>query len=87
MDGSFSIGDVVVCVDAKRKWYSLGGLKQNEKYTIVGFNSYDGGLVLDEVKSPKSGQHAYRVERFRKVEVNHHEENIFSNRKLEYHFH
>ena len=68
MNDTFKIGEVVVCVNAKRRWYRLGGLKKNEMYTIVGFNSYDGGLILDEVKSPKSGQNAYRADRFRKVD-------------------
>jgi len=70
MENTFKIGEVVVCVDASKRWYKLGGLKQNEMYTIIGFNSYDGGLILEEAKSPGSGQHAYRAERFRKVDFN-----------------
>ena len=68
MSNTFKIGEVVVCINARRRWFRLGGLKKNEMYTIIGFNSYDGGLILEEVKSPKSGQHAYRAERFRKVD-------------------
>ena len=68
MENTFKIGEIVVCVDASRRWYRLGGLKQNEMYTVVGFNSYDGGLILEEVKSPRSGQHAFRANRFRKVD-------------------
>ncbi len=68
MENTFKIGEIVVCVDSSRRWYKLGGLKQNEMYTVVGFNSYDGGLILEEAKSPSSGQNAYRADRFRKVD-------------------
>jgi len=68
MKNTFKIGEIVVCVDASRRWYKLGGLKKNEMYTIIGFNSYDGGLILEEVKSPCSGQQAYKADRFRKVD-------------------
>ncbi len=70
MDSTFKIGEIVVCINDKRRWFRLGGLKKNEMYTVVGFNSYDGGLILKEVKSPRSGQHAYRADRFRKVDYN-----------------
>jgi len=69
-NSKYEIGEVVVCVDANRKWYKLGGLKENQMYTIEGFNPYDDGLILKEVKSPKSGYHAYRADRFRKVDYN-----------------
>ena len=68
MDTTFEIGEVVVCINAKRRWYRLGGLKENEMYTVEGFNPYDDGLILKEAKSPKSGYHAYRADRFRKVD-------------------
>jgi len=68
MDHNFRIGEIVVCTNAKRRWYRLGGLQKNELYTVVGFNSYDGGLILNEAKSPRSGQNAYRANRFRKVD-------------------
>ena len=72
MKNTFKIGEIVVCVDANKRWYEigLGGLKQNEMYTIVDFNSFDGGFVLEEIKHPTSGQHAYRVDRFKKVDYN-----------------
>ncbi|PID69550.1 MAG: hypothetical protein CSA39_00050 [Flavobacteriales bacterium] len=66
----FKKGEIVVCVDAKKRWYKLGGLKKGEMYTIKGFNPYDGGLILEEVKSPSSGYHAYAANRFRKVDYN-----------------
>jgi len=68
VETDFEIGEVVVCINARRKWYKLGGLKKNELYTVEGFNPYDGGLILKEAKSPTSGYNAYRVNRFRKVD-------------------
>jgi len=68
MDITFEIGEIVVCTNAKRRWYKLGGLVKNEMYTVIGFNPYDGGLILKEVKSPRSGHNAYRADRFRKVD-------------------
>jgi len=68
MDDNFNIGEIVVCKNAKGKWYKLGRLKENEMYTVVGFNPYDGGLVLKEIKSRWSGRNAYRLDRFRKVD-------------------
>ena len=65
---NFEIGEKVVCVNDRRKWFKLGGLKKNEMYTIIGFNPYDDGVVLREVKSPKSGFNAYGASRFRKVD-------------------
>jgi len=65
---TFEIGEIVVCTNAKRRWYKLGGLKKGEMYTIEGFNPYDGGLILKEAKSPSSGYNAYRADRFRKVD-------------------
>lgn len=70
MNHKFEIGEIVVCVNAKRRWYRLGGLKENEMYTVTGFNPYDGGLILKEVKSPRSGYHAFAANRFRKVDYN-----------------
>lgn len=70
MDNNFKIGEIVVCVNAKGRWYKLGKLKKNEMYTVVGFNPFDGGLILNEVKSRWSGHNAYRVDRFRKVDYN-----------------
>lgn len=70
MNNTFEIGEIVVCVNAKRRWYKLGGLQENEMYTITGFNPYDGGLILKEAKSPKSGYNAFAVSRFRKVDYN-----------------
>ena len=58
----------MVCINAKRRWYRLGGLQLNEMYTVNGFNPYDGGLILKEVKSPRSAYHAYASNRFRKVD-------------------
>ena len=68
MNHNFKIGEVVVCVNAKKRWYRLGGLKENELYTVAGFNPYDGGLILNEAKSPRSGYNAYKADRFRKVD-------------------
>ena len=65
---NFEIGEKVVCTDDSKRWFKLGGLKKGEMYTISGFNPYDGGLILKEVKSPRSGFNAYRAERFRKVD-------------------
>lgn len=64
----FKIGEQVVCVDARRRWYKLGNLKENEMYTVVGFNPYDDGLILKETKSVRSGYNAYARDRFRKVD-------------------
>jgi len=64
----FKIGETVICIDARRRWYKLDGLKKNEMYTVVGFNPYDDGLVLKEIKSPRSGCKAYAADRFRKVD-------------------
>ena len=64
----FKIGEIVVCINAKRRWYRLGGLQVNEMYTVTGFNPYDGGLILKEAKSPKSAYHAFASNRFRKVD-------------------
>lgn len=66
----FKVGEIVVCVNSKRRWYRLGGLQQNEMYTVTGFNPYDGGLILKEVKSPRSGYNAFAASRFRKVDYN-----------------
>jgi len=68
MENNFKIGEIVVCINARRRWYRLGGLKENEMYTVEGFNPYDGGLILKEAKSPRSGCHAYAANRFRKVD-------------------
>jgi len=70
MENTFEIGEVVVCVNARRNWYKLGGLKKDEMYTVVGYNPYDNGLILKEVKSPGSGYNAFAAERFRKVDYN-----------------
>ena len=43
MENRFKKGEVVVCINAKRRWYRLGGLQENEMYTVIGFNPYDGG--------------------------------------------
>ena len=64
----FKIGDKVVCINDKRRWFKLGGLKKNEIYTVIGFNPYDDGLILREIKSPKSGFNAYAANRFRKLD-------------------
>jgi len=64
----FEIGDKVVCLNAKRRLFNVGGLTENEIYTIIGFNPFDGGLILREVKSPKSGFQAYARDRFRKLD-------------------
>lgn len=66
----FKVGEIVVCVNARRRWYRLGGLEKNEMYTVTGFNPYDGGLILKEVKSPRSGCNAFAANRFRKVDYN-----------------
>ena len=68
MDTTFKIGEIVVCVNAEKKWYRLGDLQENQMYTIEGFNPFDDGLILKETKSPKSGYNAYRADRFRKVD-------------------
>ena len=68
MNNSIKIGETVVCINAKRRWYRLGGLQLNEMYTVTGFNPFDGGLVLKEVKSPRSAYHAFSANRFRKVD-------------------
>ncbi len=68
MNSKFKIGEIVVCINAKRRWYRLGGLQLNEMYTVTGFNPYDGGLILKEVKSPRSAHHAFTSNRFRKVD-------------------
>tara|TARA_R110002073_G_scaffold336208_1_gene530982 strand:- start:132926 stop:133198 length:273 start_codon:yes stop_codon:yes gene_type:complete len=68
MDTKFKLGETVVCINARRRWYKLGALKENEMYTITGFNPYDGGLVLKEVKAKRSGYHAYAANRFRKLD-------------------
>ena len=64
----FKVGEIVVCTNARRRWYKLGGLRKNEMYTVKGFNPYDGGLILEEVKSPGSGYNAFAANRFRKVD-------------------
>jgi len=66
--GNFKIGETVVCINARKRWYKLGGLKENEMYTVTGFNPYDGGLILKEVKSKRSGFNAYAADRFRKID-------------------
>ncbi|MDY7395888.1 hypothetical protein UMM65_11580 [Aureibaculum sp. 2210JD6-5] len=79
----FKIGEIVVCVDARRRWYKLGNLKEKEMYTVVGFNPYDDGLILKETKSLKSGYNAYARDRFRKVDYNF-AERILNDIKEEY---
>jgi len=73
MNSKFKIGEIVVCINAKRRWYRLGGLQLNEMYTVTGFNPYDGGLILKEVKSPRSAYHAFASNRFRKVDYSYSE--------------
>lgn len=80
MNHNFEIGEVVVCTNARRRWYRLGGLKKGEMYTVEGFNPYDGGLILKEAKSPKSGFNAYKASRFRKVDYTF-AENVLNNIK------
>lgn len=72
----FKIGEIVVCIDDRRRWYKLGDLKKNEMYTIEGFNPYDNGLILKETKSEKRGYKAYARDRFRKVDYNFAERTI-----------
>lgn len=73
MNSKFKIGEIVVCINAKRRWYRLGGLQLNEMYTVTGFNPYDGGLILKEVKSQRSAYHAFASNRFRKVDYSYSE--------------
>jgi len=73
MNSKFKIGEIVVCINAKRRWYRLGGLQLNEMYTVTGFNPYDGGLILKELKSPRSAYHAFASNRFRKVDYSYSE--------------
>ena len=80
MNSTFKIGESVVCTNAKRRWYRLGGLQVNEMYTITGFNPFDGGLILKEVQSPGSAYHAFAANRFRKVDYSF-AENILSQLK------
>jgi len=68
MENKFYIGEVVVCINAKRRWFRLGGLQENEMYTTTGFNPYDGGLILKEIKSPSSAYPAFVSNRLRKVD-------------------
>lgn len=82
MNSKFKIGEIVVCINARRRWYRLGGLQLNEMYTVTGFNPYDGGLILKEVKSPTSAYHAYASNRFRKVDYLF-AENLLSELQLE----
>lgn len=58
---NFKIGEKVVCIDA------TGDLTKNEIYTIIGFNNYDNGLILQEIKSPKY-LGAFKSFRFRKID-------------------
>ena len=79
----FKIGETVVCTNAKRRWYRLGGLQVNEMYTIIGFNPFDEGLILKEVKSPGSAYHAFAANRFRKVDYSF-AENVLNELKLQH---
>ena len=58
---NFKIGEKVVCIDP------IGGLVRNEIYTIEGFNSYDNGLILKEIKGIKYVG-AFKIFRFRKLD-------------------
>ena len=69
MENKFNIREVVVCINAKRRGFSLGGLQENEMYTITGLNPYDGGgFILKEIKSPSSAYHSFASNRLRKVD-------------------
>ncbi len=68
MESTFKIGEIVVCVNARGSWYKLGRLRENEMYTVIGFNPFDDGLILEEIKSRWSGHNAYKADRFRKVD-------------------
>jgi hypothetical protein len=59
----FYIGQKVVCIDDKIKTIGVGELKEDTIYTVEGFNDYDEGLILREIKSP-SHLGAYLNERF-----------------------
>lgn len=59
---NFKIGEKVVCVDP------IDELLKGEIYTVEGFNSYDGGLILKEVKSKVGRKGAFKKERFRKLD-------------------
>ena len=68
MENKFNTREVVVCINAKRRWFRLGGLQENEMYTITGLNPYGGGFILNEIKSPSIANHAFASNRFRKVD-------------------
>ena len=59
----FYIGQKVVCIDDKIKKFRVGELKEDTIYTVKGFNDYDKGLILREIKSP-AHHGAYLNERF-----------------------
>ena len=68
MENKFNTREVVVCINAKRRWFRLGGLQENEMYTITGLNPYGGGFILKEIKSPSSAYHSFASNRLRKVD-------------------
>ena len=57
----FKIGEKVVCINP------IGNLTENKIYTVEGFNSYDNGLILKEIKSIKYVG-AFKSFRFRKLD-------------------
>jgi len=59
----FYVGQSVICVNDIEEHADLRGLQVNHIYTVEGFNEYDGGLILFEVKS-EAYKGSYNKKRF-----------------------
>lgn len=66
----FKIGQEVVCIDQRRTHVNLNGLKKDSVYTVEGFNPFDNGLILKEIKSD-GGFGAYANTRFKPLELDY----------------
>jgi hypothetical protein len=91
----FEIGEKVVCINSSMSTHTIEELskdvpnwvKQDEKYTIRGFNENDGivlGVLLEEITNPikyfklinKLQEPAFRTDRFRKLAPSEVTENV-----------
>ena len=56
----------VICIDARprKEGYSTTPLIEGNAYTVIGFNPYDGGYILQECKAPCNRYGSWMCDRF-----------------------
>jgi hypothetical protein len=75
MSDDWKVGDLALCVDAKRRGGSRNPpLVDGRTYTVRGFAHISGGLLLEEVEA-ENERHGFgwQMQRFRKIHPDEHE--------------